>query len=347
MEATLDELGAQQEGLARTGAQIAATIREEAGERIAELGGRILPDGDVIFPEAILFDANSADIRPDFNTLLQSFCRLWFETLYEQRESLDTVQVEGHASSEFGGLPSEQAFVRNLDLSQRRAAAVFGRCLAYGGDDEVTDWARSAMAAVGYSSSRAIIRDGIENRAGSRRVVFALEPKTESQMTKLVLQQDRDLGPTPKQESGSAPVQDAATLPDPASPFGPDYYRARGYEALSGQVTQIVDGDTIEVDAQPIRIQGLHAPEMDTEIGRRARRHVVAMLEDKRVTCWLNGEETYDRKVGVCFLGERDVAASVIAAGLGRDCPAFSGGRYARLESQAASKIGDLPGYCL
>lgn len=187
MEATLEELGERQQSLARTGADIAATIREEAGDRIAALGGQILPDGDVIFPDAILFDSGDDTIKPQFDTLLQSFCRIWFETLYEQRDALDTVQVEGHASSEYADLAPEQAFVRNLDLSQRRAAAVFARCLAVGGDDDVTDWARSSMAAVGYSSSRAIVENGAENRTASRRVVFALEPKTESQMTQSIL----------------------------------------------------------------------------------------------------------------------------------------------------------------
>ena len=188
MEATLAELGEQEKRLASTGAEIAATIEEKAGDRIAALGGQVLPDGDVIFPEAILFDANSAEIKGDFDMLLQSFCRLWFETLYEQREALDTMQVEGHASSEFGRLPPERAFERNLDLSQRRAAAVFGRCLAYSSADRITEWARSSMAAVGYSSSRAILKDGVENRVASRRVVFALEPKTEAQMTRMIIE---------------------------------------------------------------------------------------------------------------------------------------------------------------
>lgn len=199
MTATLAELGEQQKSLARTGAEIAATIKEKAGDRITALGGHVLPDGDVIFPDAILFESNSDDIQGDFDTLLQSFCRLWFETLYEQRDALDTMQVEGHASSEFGRLPPEQAFVNNLNLSQRRAAAVFTRCLVLSGDDEITDWARSSMAAVGYSSSRPIIEDGIENRVASRRVVFALEPKTEAQMTRRIIEKSTsDLNADPE-----------------------------------------------------------------------------------------------------------------------------------------------------
>ncbi|MDR9394787.1 MAG: hypothetical protein RI571_10815 [Roseovarius sp.] len=339
MEATLADFGAQQQSLVRTGAEIAATIEEKAGGRIAALGGQVLPDGDVIFPDAILFEANSAEIQKDFDTLLQSFCRLWFETLYEQRDALDTMQVEGHASSEFGPLSPEKAFVRNLDLSQRRAAAVFVRCLAYSGDDEITDWARSSMAAVGYSSSRAILEDGVENRAASRRVVFALEPKTEAQMTRRIIDQSPvEVPPTLVPDADGS-----ARLPDG---YGPDHYRKLGYERLAGPVTAVRDGDTIEVAGQPIRIEGLHAPETDTEAGRETARFVTAMLSGRPVTCFLSGEETFDRKVGVCFENGEDIAARIIMAGLGRDCPAFSGGRYAQLETASVKALGELPGYC-
>lgn len=350
MEATIEELGERQQSLARTGADIAATIREKAGDRIAEVGGQILPDGDVIFPEAILFDAGEDTIKPQFDKLLQSFCRLWFETLHEQRDALDTVQVEGHASSEYANLGPEEAFVQNLNLSQLRAAIVFSRCLAYGGDDEVTAWARSAMAAVGYSSSRAIIENGVENRAASRRVVFALKPKTESQMTQSALAgtAGRD-DPAPKPSSPETFGQNANPdgPDDPASALGPEHFRGQGYIELSGRVTHVRDGDTIEVDNQAIRIEGLHAPELGTDIGQRAKLYVMELVASKFIICWLNGEETGDRKVGVCFVARQDIAANVVADGLGRDCPAHSGGRYARFERNTANEITDLPKYCL
>jgi len=58
---------------------------------------------------------------------------------------------------------------------------------------------------------------------------------------------------------------------------------------------------------------------MDIEPGPEARSHFIDILMGKRNTCWLGGDETYNRKVGVCFVGEKDVAATVIAASVGRD----------------------------
>lgn len=168
---------------------------------------------------------------------------------------------------------ADQAFVRNLDLSQRRAAAVFGRCLALGGNDEVTDWARTAMAAVGYSSSRAIMENGIENRSASRRVVFALEPKTESQMTKAVLAASSSSATPTAFTSGSTelPGPDRGdAMPDDASTaYSPDYYSQEGYSQISGAVTHVRDGDTLEIGEIAIRIEGLHVPEINTTMAGR------------------------------------------------------------------------------
>lgn len=350
MRAALDLIEAQSGTSARTGAEIAARISESAGDRIAALGGRILPDGDVIFPDAVLFDAGQAEIRPEFDVLLQSFCRIWFETLYEQRGALDTVQVEGHASSEFGNLGPEQAFVVNLDLSQRRAAAVFGRCLTYGGKDEVTDWARSAMAAIGYSSSRLVLEGNEENRTASRRVVFAIEPKTETEMAASLLY-DRELN-SQRDQTQIDPDhrnEDLSALQQHEINFIPDenYYKNLGFQQFLGRVTRVRDGDTIVVGDQPIRLNGLHAPETNTNKGRESSALMSELALDKDAACWLSGRRTFDRLEGVCFVEGRDIGAAIVSAGLGRDCPAFSDGRYADIELTQARLAMELPGYCL
>jgi micrococcal nuclease len=92
-------------------------------------------------------------------------------------------------------------------------------------------------------------------------------------------------------------------------------------------VTYVRDGDTIEIGIEAVRIEGLHAPESNTRLGQQAKRFVSDLVFGKFVTCWLNGEETHDRKVGVCFLAQQDIAARLVAEGFGRDCPAFSGRR--------------------
>lgn len=188
LSTTISEAEAARRRLDATGADIAAKLREKVGLQIEQLGGRILDSGDVIFPDRLLFRAGSAEIEPAFNTLLGEFCRPWFEVLFAERASLETVQIEGHASSEFGNLSDRPAFDLNLDLSQRRSAAVFRKCLDYGGSDEIADWARATTAAVGYSSSRPVEDpDGKEDRPASRRVVFAIDMRSEDEVLSRVL----------------------------------------------------------------------------------------------------------------------------------------------------------------
>jgi len=120
--------------------------------------------------------------------------------------------------------------------------------------------------------------------------------------------------------------------------------------SISGTVTHVRDGDTIEVDGVPIRLNGLSAPERGEPFGKASSDYMRALVLGKALRCKLNGEKTYDRLVGTCFLDGSDISALIIRAGLARDCPRYSGGRYAADERQAKRtglhKVYRLPGYC-
>ncbi|MEM8572649.1 MAG: hypothetical protein AAGG56_17350 [Pseudomonadota bacterium] len=64
---------------------------------------------------------------------------------------------------------------------------------------------------------------------------------------------------------------------------------------------------------------------------------MVNYLSGRSIECDLNGERTHDRWVGVCYADGEDIGAAVIAVGHALDCRRYSGGRYAHLETPAAS----------
>jgi micrococcal nuclease len=115
---------------------------------------------------------------------------------------------------------------------------------------------------------------------------------------------------------------------------------------LTGMVTHVRDGDTIEVGKTPIRLNGVSAPELKEPLGQTSMRFMRDLVDGKHVRCQLNGKKTYDRFVGVCYLGGQDIGAAVIEAGLALDCPRFSSGRYAGVESPASREAIKLPRYC-
>lgn len=122
-----------------------------------------------------------------------------------------------------------------------------------------------------------------------------------------------------------------------------------GPSTIEGTVERWRDGDTpvliVDGKLMPVRLHGLHAPE-DGEPGyAEATAFMVELVGAQPLSCKLTGRMTWDRHEGTCWLGELDIAAELMRAGLGRDCPYHSGGRYAHLETDAGREI-QLPAYC-
>ena len=121
---------------------------------------------------------------------------------------------------------------------------------------------------------------------------------------------------------------------------------ADGPTILTGTVTHVRDGDTIEVGKIPIRLNGVSAPEMDEPLGSQSKAFMVNLVDGKNVRCELTGAKTYDRLVGTCYVGDIDIGTAIISEGLALDCPRYSGGRYAEFETAEALEQIKLPGYC-
>ena len=74
---------------------------------------------------------------------------------------------------------------------------------------------------------------------------------------------------------------------------------------LTGTVTRVRDGDTVEVDRIAIRLAALNCPENKTQKGQYATR-VAKQFEGSKMTCELTGAKTYDRLVGYCSVNGVD-----------------------------------------
>jgi endonuclease YncB( thermonuclease family) len=181
-------------------------------------------------------------------------------------------------------------------------------------------------------------------------------------------------GLTPKQQiaESSPPTQPAVVSPPPRqrgllaflisifrSPFSDPSSRsqsdnqtaadghpevgASAIEDLRGRAS-VIDGDTIEIHGQRIRIWGIDAPE-GGQLGIKAGRpwrcgHECAValsdfLGSRIVECTPVAIDEYERMVGRCTVAGQDVGAWMVLNGWAVDFKQFSDGQYAALELEA------------
>ena len=126
--------------------------------------------------------------------------------------------------------------------------------------------------------------------------------------------------------------------------FSINYVRANPI-TLEG-VASAIDGDTIIINNYKIRLNGVSAPELSEEGGNEAKQAMQKILENETIKCSLSGRKSYERYIGVCWIGAVDVGALLVLQGFARDCFRYSGGRYSALEPGPARYL-PLPRYCL
>lgn len=93
---------------------------------------------------------------------------------------------------------------------------------------------------------------------------------------------------------------------------------------------RVVDGDTIRVGAERVRIFGLDCAELGDAGGREAKRALERMIAGRSVRLERIERDRYGRTVAKVFAGGLDVTCSMIRAGACREYERYSRGTYAR-----------------
>lgn len=89
---------------------------------------------------------------------------------------------------------------------------------------------------------------------------------------------------------------------------------------------RVIDGDTIEIGAKRIRLEGIDAPEAGQECsrppegkwscGETATRELAALVAGKDVRCDSRGLDRYGRTLAVCWVGSVEINAEMVRNGL-------------------------------
>ena len=121
--------------------------------------------------------------------------------------------------------------------------------------------------------------------------------------------------------------------PRPTTPSGEGSSRIQG-------VASVIDGDTIEIHGQRIRLSGFDAPERGkacgaTNVYQKAALYLSDQIGTRAVTCRSTGTDSYGRAVATCRVSGTDLGELMVRAGWARDWPKYSHGAYAGAEALA------------
>ena len=101
----------------------------------------------------------------------------------------------------------------------------------------------------------------------------------------------------------------------------------------------VIDGDTIHIGSNKIRLQGINAPELEEPYGKQAKWALHKLVKGQTITAHPNGEKSYDRIVAKCYLDDgRDLAAEMVKMELALDLPNYPDADYKHLETPASRK---------
>lgn len=314
-DSTVDQIAGHLEAAARQQGELVTLLDGKLGSTIRAAGGSIDAKGTITLPQSILFDASGDQIKnPEF---LRDLCVPWLATLRKSGMNISDLKIEGHASSEGPvGSTQDQAYLYNLDLSQRRARNALTLCLSAVNDPEAVAWVREHLAAVGYSSARLIYRpDGTEDHEASRRVMFSV-----------ALNQERLIDDIKRDVAAPETLKDAS---------GP---------------ARVIDGDTVEVQETTFRLSGIDAPEMGQQCrnkagtffdcGEVARRGLELAIGGQPIDCHATEVDIYKRPIAVCTVGAEDLAETMVVHGYAVPFIQYSDAYVAQGEAAKNANVG-------
>jgi outer membrane protein OmpA-like peptidoglycan-associated protein len=138
----------------------------------------------------VLFDTGKAVLKPQFMNILADFFPRYVKILsgIKYREDIEEVRIEGHTSTIWSGQVSpEEAYFRNMELSQSRTRSALQFVLLLPQVAEQRRWLIGHVTANGLSSSRPrLLADGKEDRDGSQRVEFRVRTNAEARIGEIL-----------------------------------------------------------------------------------------------------------------------------------------------------------------
>lgn len=138
----------------------------------------------------LLFEEGESSLKPEFSLILSDFFPRYMGILTSAtyRSEITEVRIEGHTSSSWSqARDSDDAYLRNMALSQERTRTTLGYILGLESVAHEKQWLRERLTANGLSSSQLITAaDGQEDAERSRRVEFVVVTDAETRLSTIL-----------------------------------------------------------------------------------------------------------------------------------------------------------------
>ncbi len=132
--------------------------------------------------------------------------------------------------------------------------------------------------------------------------------------------------------------------------LGPSIAKSETHAKVVSGPARIVDGDTIEVAGERIRLEGIDTPEPGQtcprkwvgtwKCGRAATRALNKLIAGRTVRCESTGRGERDRLIGKCFVNGQDINAHMVSNGYAWAFVKYSTSYVAEENTARAAKLG-------
>jgi len=151
--------------------------------------------GDLKISDVELFELNSYVLSDNGKKLLDKLAPIYINSIFADKELAGQIQyiiIQGHTDSQmFAGVTSkDEQFLRNMDLSLKRANAVAEYMFKTNYNKAYADRLRKIIVVEGKSYNEPVLVNGVEDYAKSRRVELKLKVKDWNVSTALGLKRE-------------------------------------------------------------------------------------------------------------------------------------------------------------
>jgi outer membrane protein OmpA-like peptidoglycan-associated protein len=121
----------------------------------------------------LYFEIGKYELTNGQKKFLTKFYEKLIPFIKEHQNQIDSIEINGHTSSEWGDASFENTYINNAELSMKRSFNVTKHLFST--QDKPTQiWLTKVLRGSGFSYSKKVLNEGIEDREKSRRVSFKL-----------------------------------------------------------------------------------------------------------------------------------------------------------------------------